>query len=182
VAYIVGECDAKLVIGDDTRLKLAPDSVPKVSFDKDFASLLDEGPFTPLKMQPEEPAMFLYTSGSTGRPKGVGAVALLAPLGDQPARAPAGAAGPALAGGGPALSHERSRHVPDHAEPGRHIVLLPQFTTRGYIEAAARPSRAVPDLGADHDRHDAAREGAFGSNDSLRGRGVRMGSAPSPSR
>ena len=33
--------------------------------------LLDEGPFTPIKMQPEEPAMFLYTSGSTGRPKGV---------------------------------------------------------------------------------------------------------------
>ena len=41
VAYIVGDCDAKLVIGDDTRLKLAPDSVPKISFDKDFASLLD---------------------------------------------------------------------------------------------------------------------------------------------
>jgi acyl-CoA synthetase (AMP-forming)/AMP-acid ligase II len=71
VAYIVGDCDAKLVIGDDTRLKLAPDDVPKVSFDKDFAKLLDEGPFTPLTMQPEEPAMFLYTSGSTGRPKGV---------------------------------------------------------------------------------------------------------------
>src|SRR5215204_2475173 len=57
VAYIVGDCDAKLVIGDDTRLKLAPDNVPKVSFDKDFASLLDPqlqegGPFTPIKMQP----------------------------------------------------------------------------------------------------------------------------------
>ena len=52
--------------------ELAPDSVPKVSFDKDFAiACLDEGPFTPLTMRPEEPAMFLYTSGSTGRPKGV---------------------------------------------------------------------------------------------------------------
>ena len=59
------------MIGDDARLTLAPDSVPKISFDKDFASFLDEGPFTPLKMKPEEPAMFLYTSGSTGRPKGV---------------------------------------------------------------------------------------------------------------
>ena len=48
-----------------------PTRVPKISFDKDFDALLDEGPFTPLKMQPEEPAMFLYTSGSTGRPKGV---------------------------------------------------------------------------------------------------------------
>jgi len=71
VAYIIKDCDAKLAIGDDTRLALAPDSVPKISFDRDFASFLDEGPFTPIKMEPEEPAMFLYTSGSTGRPKGV---------------------------------------------------------------------------------------------------------------
>src|SRR5471032_3366138 len=47
VAYIVGDSDARLVIGDDARLPLAPDSVPKISFDKDFAALLDEGPFTP---------------------------------------------------------------------------------------------------------------------------------------
>jgi long-chain acyl-CoA synthetase len=58
VAYIVGDCDARLVIGDDTRLKLAPDSVPKISFDSDFASLLDaqlqeEKPFTPVAMRPE---------------------------------------------------------------------------------------------------------------------------------
>jgi len=71
VAYIVEDCDAKLVVGDDTRLALAPDSVPKISFNSGFESFLDEGPFTPLKMRPEEPAMFLYTSGSTGRPKGV---------------------------------------------------------------------------------------------------------------
>jgi long-chain acyl-CoA synthetase len=71
VAYVVGDCDARLVIGDDARLPLAPDSVPKISFDRDFTALLDEGPFTPLAMKPEESALFLYTSGSTGRPKGV---------------------------------------------------------------------------------------------------------------
>src|ERR1700733_6126148 len=49
-AYIVGDSDARLVIGDDARLALAPDSVPKISFDKDFDTLLDEGPFTPLVM------------------------------------------------------------------------------------------------------------------------------------
>src|SRR5882762_7192646 len=36
VAYIVGDSDARLVIGDDTRLALAPNSIPKISFDKDF--------------------------------------------------------------------------------------------------------------------------------------------------
>src|SRR5438128_1906107 len=59
VAYICDDCDAKLAIGDDTRLALAPDSIPKISFDTDFASFLDEGPFTPFKMEPDEPALFL---------------------------------------------------------------------------------------------------------------------------
>src|SRR5262247_301664 len=62
VAYIVDDCDARLVIGDSTRLPLAPDRVPKISFDSEFVDLLDEGPFTPVRMKPEEPAMFLYTS------------------------------------------------------------------------------------------------------------------------
>src|SRR3981189_993468 len=50
VAYIIKDCDAKLAIGDDTRLALAPDSVPKISFDSDCTAFLDEGPFTPFKM------------------------------------------------------------------------------------------------------------------------------------
>jgi hypothetical protein len=61
VAYVVGDCDAKLVIGDDARLGLAPDNVPKISYDSGFSAFLDEGPFTPLKMQPAEPAMYLST-------------------------------------------------------------------------------------------------------------------------
>src|SRR5471030_2802519 len=56
VAYIVEDCDAKLVIGDDARLALAPDNVPKISFDRAYAAFLDhglegEGPFTALKMK-----------------------------------------------------------------------------------------------------------------------------------
>src|SRR5258707_10973116 len=65
VAYVIKDCDAKLAIGDDTRLALAPDSVPKISFDSDFTAFLDEGPFSPIKMEPDEPAMLLYTSGSS---------------------------------------------------------------------------------------------------------------------
>ncbi|MGQ0580884.1 MAG: class I adenylate-forming enzyme family protein [Reyranella sp.] len=138
VAYIVGDCDAKLVIGDDARLPLAPDSVPKISFDKDFAALLDEGPFTPIKMQPGEPALFLYTSGSTGRPKGVvlSHYSHLWAISQRTRRAvPLGQraliAAPLYHMNGLAMCQTTFSH-------GDTVVLLPQFTTKGYIEAAAK--------------------------------------------
>jgi long-chain acyl-CoA synthetase len=138
VAYIVGDCDAKLVIGDDTRLKLAPDSVPKISFDKDFASLLDEGPFTPIKMQPEEPAMFLYTSGSTGRPKGV-VLSHYSHLWaiSQRVRRPVPQGQRSLVAA-PLYHMNGLAMCQTTLNQGDTIVLLPQFTTRSYIEAAAR--------------------------------------------
>ncbi|MDP2331099.1 MAG: AMP-binding protein, partial [Reyranella sp.] len=143
VAYIVGDCDAKLVIGDDARLPLAPDSVPKISFDSDFATLLDaglqeEGPFTPIKMQPTEPALFLYTSGSTGRPKGVvlSHYSHLWAISQRMRRpAPPGQraliAAPLYHMNGLAMCQTTFSH-------GDTVVLLPQFTTKGYVEAAAR--------------------------------------------
>jgi long-chain acyl-CoA synthetase len=138
VGYIVADCDAKLVIGDDQRLALAPDGVPKVSFDRDFASLLDEGPFTPLAMKPEEPAMFLYTSGSTGRPKGV-VLSHYSHLWAMSQRArrpvPQGqrslVAAPLYHMNGLAMCQTTFSH-------GDTVVLLPQFTTRSYLEAAAK--------------------------------------------
>lgn len=138
VAYIVGDCDAKLVIGDDARLPLAPDSVPKISFDSGFTALLDEGTFAPLKMQPAEPALFLYTSGSTGRPKGVvlshyshlwaisQRTRRAAPLGQR-----ALIAAPLYHMNGLAMCQTTFSH-------GDTVVLLPQFTTKGYVEAAAK--------------------------------------------
>lgn len=138
VAYVVGDCDAKLVLGDETRLKLAPDTVPKLSFDKDWDALLDEGPFTPLVMQPEESALFLYTSGSTGRPKGVvlshyshlwamaQRVRRPGPIGQRSL-----IAAPLYHMNGLAMCQTTFSH-------GDTVVLLPQFTTKGYIEAAAK--------------------------------------------
>jgi acyl-CoA synthetase (AMP-forming)/AMP-acid ligase II len=142
VAYIVGDCDAKLVIGDNARLPLAPDSVPKISFDKDFDELLGdglrEGPFTPLVMKPEESAMFLYTSGSTGRPKGVvlSHYSHLWAISQRPRRpVPEGqralVAAPLYHMNGLAMCQTTFSH-------GDTVVLLPQFTTRGYIAAAAK--------------------------------------------
>ena len=138
VAYVVEDCDAKLVIGDDTRLPLAPASVPKISFDEDFHAALDEGPFAPLAMQPEEPAMFLYTSGSTGRPKGVvlSHYSHLWAISKRVRRpVPQGqrslVAAPLYHMNGLAMC-QTTLHQ------GDTIVLLPQFTTKGYIEAAAK--------------------------------------------
>ena len=178
VAYIVGDCDAKLVIGDDARLPLAPDSVPKISFDKDFATPARRRAFTPLPDEARGTGDVPLHVGLDRPTQGRGAVALLASLGDQPARAPAGAARPALAGGGAALSHERPRHVPDHLHQGDTVVLLPQFTTRGYIEAAAKHRVAfltsVPTMIAMMLRE---RE-LLASTDLSAVEAVRMGSAP----
>jgi acyl-CoA synthetase (AMP-forming)/AMP-acid ligase II len=138
VAYIVGDCDAKLVLGDDTRLALAPDTVPKISFDEDFASFLDEGPFTPLKMKPEEPAMFLYTSGSTGRPKGV----VLSHYSHlwamaQRVRRPVPQGQRSLVAA-PLYHMNGLAMCQTTFSQGDTVVLLPQFTTKGYLEAAAK--------------------------------------------
>jgi acyl-CoA synthetase (AMP-forming)/AMP-acid ligase II len=182
VAYIMGDCDARLAIGDDARLALAPDSVPKVSFDRDFDSFLDEGlsggPFTPIKMEPEEPAMFLYTSGSTGRPKGVvlSHYSHLWAISQRVRRSvPQGqrslVAAPLYHMNGLAMC-QTTLHQ------GDTIVLLPQFTTRGYIEAAARHRVAfltsVPTMIAMMLRE----KELLASSDLSAVEAVRMGSAP----
>ena len=59
VRYIVDDSDAKLVLGDEARLALAPDSVSKLSFDStEFAAMLDETPMAPVRMQPDEAAVY----------------------------------------------------------------------------------------------------------------------------
>ena len=138
VAYIVEDCDAKLVIGDDMRLPLAPGSVPQISFNSDFDSFLDEGPFTPLKMRPEEPAMFLYTSGSTGRPKGV-VLSHYSHLWaiSQRVRRPVPPGQRSLVAA-PLYHMNGLAMCQTTLSQGDTIVLLPQFTTTGYIEAAAK--------------------------------------------
>ncbi|UYN94704.1 MAG: acyl--CoA ligase [Enhydrobacter sp.] len=138
VAYIVENSDARLTIGDAARLALAPDGVPKLSFEHDFAALLAEEPIAPLRMEPEEPALFLYTSGSTGRPKGVvlSHYSHLWAISQRTRRpGPPGTrvqvAAPLYHMNGLAMCQTTFSH-------GDTIVLLPQFTTKGYIETAAR--------------------------------------------
>jgi len=141
IHFILGDAGAKLVFCDMPRCPDVPADCPSVHFGDDgpdgFDRFLDPGSFEPIVPHPREPAMFLYTSGSTGTPKGV------------------------------VLSHQshiwvvETRLAPDldrHrylvAAPLYHmnalalsmlacaahatIVLLPQFTTRAYIEAIER--------------------------------------------
>ena len=141
VAYIVGDCDAKLVIGDDARLaararQRAEDLLRQGLRD----ALLDEGPVHAAQDEARGTGDVPLHLGLDRPAQGRGAVALLAPLGDQPARAPAGAAGPALAGRGAALSHERSRHVPDHAAARATPSCCCRSSRPG---ATSRPPRAI---------------------------------------
>ncbi|MDX2159560.1 MAG: class I adenylate-forming enzyme family protein [Hyphomicrobiaceae bacterium] len=182
VSYVVDDSDARLVIGDNARLSLAPNTVPKLSFNDDFAKLLasdhDAEPFRAVPMQPEEPAMFLYTSGSTGRPKGVvlshyshlwvvsQRVRRPGPFGHRVL-----VAAPLYHMNGLAMCQTTFSH-------GDTIVLLPQFTTRSYIEAAARHRAvqltSVPTMIAMMLRERAV----LAANDLSAVEGVRMGSAP----
>jgi acyl-CoA synthetase (AMP-forming)/AMP-acid ligase II len=138
VRYVVDDCDARIVLGDATRLTLAPASVARVCFDDGFDELLDGGPFAPLQMRPEEPAMFLYTSGSSGRPKGV----VLSHYSHiwvmtMRVRVP-GPPGQRALVAAPLYHMNGLATCQATFAQGDTVVLLPQFTTAGYIEAIGR--------------------------------------------
>ena len=137
-----------------------------------------KGPFTPLKMQPEEPAMFLYTSGSTGRPKGV-VLSHYSHLWaiSQRVRRPVPQGQRSLVAA-PLYHMNGLAMCQTTLNQGDTIVLLPQFTTRGYIEAAARHRvqflTSVPTMIAMMLRE----KELLASNDLSAVEAVRMGSAP----
>ncbi len=71
IAYIMADCDAKLVFADAARVPLCPPGLPVVEFGAEFDDFLDYDDFEVVRPTDDEVAMFLYTSGSTGKPKGV---------------------------------------------------------------------------------------------------------------
>ena len=139
--------------------------MPKISFDSDFVSFLDEGPFTPIKMQPGEPAMFLYTSGSTGRPKGV-VLSHYSHLWaiSQRVRRPVPPGQRSLVAA-PLYHMNGLAMCQTTLHQGDTIVLLPQFTTKGYIEAAARQAQQCCDHRGGHEPIEPIHEAAVARNE-----------------
>jgi acyl-CoA synthetase (AMP-forming)/AMP-acid ligase II len=140
VHYVLEDCDARLVVGDAARLSLASPAMPRVDYDATdgFASLLDEGAFEAVDVDPTEDAMFLYTSGSTGRPKGVvlSHHSHLWAISCRPRRP--GPPGRRALVAAPLYHMNGLAMCQTTLAQGDTIVLLPQFSARGYIEAAAR--------------------------------------------
>ena len=146
--FALADSGAKLVFCDAACLAACPEDLPAVVFGPAVASrasqqipfdaFLDPGPFESVVPQGDAPAMFLYTSGSTGKPKGV-VLSHRSHLWIVAAR---------LAG------QDLARHRYLIAAPLYHMnalalskltiaagattVLLPQFSSRAYIEAIER--------------------------------------------
>jgi len=141
VEFVLADCAAKLVIGDRACLALAPAGLARVSFDSTgdngFLHLLDEGSFVACKVDPEDPAMILYTSGSTGRPKGV-VLSHRSQLSSMVMRMGFVSQATRTLVAAPLYHMNGLVNCQSALSRGDTIVLLPQFTAAGYIDAAAR--------------------------------------------
>ncbi|HJU19674.1 MAG TPA: class I adenylate-forming enzyme family protein [Stellaceae bacterium] len=182
VEFVLRDADAKLVLCDRARLPLVPRGLPRLVFGetgKDgFDALADPGPFAAVAPQPGETAMFLYTSGSTGRPKGVvlSHQSHLWVVRERSRNAPRGGQRVLVAA---PLYHMNALAVSQAALAQRHtIVLLPAFTTAGYIDAIGRfgctAITSVPTMIAMMLQEEAL----LARTDLSSVRSVRMGSAP----
>ena len=146
--FVIRDAGARLIFCDAERLPACPPDLPAVVFATTpqalppgvtpFADFLDPGPFEPVTPAPDEPAMFLYTSGSTGRPKGV-VLSHRSHLWVVDARRRAQDVSSHRFLIAAPLYHMNALGLSKLAiASGAAIVLMPQFTSLGYIDAIAR--------------------------------------------
>ncbi len=133
-AYIVEDADLRLVIVDEEHLDRVPDTVPHIVVGSEaWDDLRSSDPLDhPVAVDPHDVAVQIYTSGSTGRPKGV----LLTHENITFTVLEYGAAlpGEVMLVSAP-LYHKNASMASKLAfASGGTVVLLPQFTARGYLE------------------------------------------------
>lgn len=133
--YIVDDADAQLVIVDSEHVERVPDHVEHIVVGSpEWDSLIDAEPLpAPVAVDPHDVAVHIYTSGSTGRPKGV----LLTHENITFTVLEYGAAlpGEVMLVSAPLYHKNASMSSKLAFGSGGTVVLLPNFTARGYLEA-----------------------------------------------
>lgn len=138
IAYILDDCDAKLVFVDDVRRDAVPAGLTAIEFGDAFETFLDEGDFEIVSCDQNEVAMFLYTSGSTGKPKGV-PLTHYGHLWVIEMRSKGGTIDQHRLLVAAPLYHMNALAISKAAMLGHGtIVLLPQFTVQSYVKAIER--------------------------------------------
>ena len=137
VRLVLEDCDARLVFADRAHRGLLPDGLPVVEMEE-WAAFAPAAPFEAVVPEPADPAMFLYTSGSTGRPKGV-VLSHRSHLWvlDVRTRRP-GMEDERVLVAAPLYHMNGLAMAQLTFASGGVLVLLPGFTARSYIEAAAQ--------------------------------------------
>ncbi|MFT7648972.1 MAG: long-chain acyl-CoA synthetase [Candidatus Poriferisodalaceae bacterium] len=133
--FIVGDADLELIFVDEQHLDRAPQSVRRIVLGSAEWQDLVAGPpiDSPVAIAPDDVAVQLYTSGSTGRPKGV----LLTHENITWTVTEYGAAmpGEVMLVSAPLYHKNASMGSKLAFATGGTVVLLPEFTAAGYLDA-----------------------------------------------
>ena len=133
--FIVEDAELQLIFVDEQHLDRIPDGVRHIVFDStDWAELAASAPLgAPLDMDPDAVAVQLYTSGSTGRPKGVLLTHenIVWTVEEYGATMP----GEVMLVSAPLYHKNASMGSKLAFVSGGTVVLLPEFTAAGYLDA-----------------------------------------------